>query len=200
MAQPFNGAVLTDAGAALITKAQAGQIRLKFVKMAVGNGAYSDSEKTVDSLKKRTSLKSLKNEYALSQIYVRDEHTVKLTSLITNQDPVTKKGLVTSGYYINEIGLYAKADGAPDSTAILYSIAVTSGPNGDFMPPYSGLSPAEIIQDYYATVNNSASVTINVDGAALPASRANRIMDDSTQATFKIGIDGGKLYIEEVDD
>ena len=198
MPQPFNNAVMTNAGAALLTRAQAGEIKIKFVKMVTGNGSYTDSEKTLAALQARTALKSLKNEYSFSRYFVYSEKSVKLTALITNYDSVAQRALVTSGYYINEIGLYAKADGAADSTAVLYSIAVTSGVNGDFMPPYNGYNPANITQDYYATVDNSANVEVNASGAALLAEEANVITDDTTNQKWKLGIDNGNLYYEEV--
>ena len=200
MPQPFENAVMTNNGAALLARAEAGQIRLQFVAIAVGNGSYSASEKTLAALQARTGLKAEKNRYALSDISVYAERSVKVTALITNQDPVTHETLVTAGYYINEIGLYAKAEGAADSTAVLYSIAVTAGTNGDYMPPYNGYNPAQITQDWIATVNNSATVTIQSTGAALLAEDANKLMDDTTRAKYKIGIDNGLIYLEEVSD
>lgn len=198
MPQPFNNAVMTNKGAALLTKAQAGQCKIEFVKIVVGNGSYTEAEKTLAALQARTALKSPRNEYTLSDIYVFSDHSVKVTALITNQDPVTKRTLVTSGYYINEMGLYAKEQGAADSTAILYSVTTTAGTNGDFMPPYNGYNPAQITQDYYATVNNSLEVKINSAGAALLVEDANVIMDDVTHEKLRLGIENGKLYYEEV--
>lgn len=92
---------------------------------------------------------------------VFSEHSVKLKALITNHDLATGETLVDEGYYINEIGLYAKEKDAEISKEVLYSIAVTSGENGDFMPPYNGFNPAQIIQEYYVTVSNSAEVFIH---------------------------------------
>ena len=148
MPQPFENAVMTNNGAALLTRAQAGEIKIEFTRMVVGNGTYSASEKTLAKLQQATKLKSQKNSYTLSDIDVYSDHSVKVTGLITNQDPVTHKTLVEEGYYINEIGLYAKPSGGESSTEVLYSIAVTAGANGDFMPPYNGYNPAQIPQDY----------------------------------------------------
>jgi hypothetical protein len=166
MAQIFNAAVMTNAGAALLTKAAAGTAQIEFVKIAVGNGSYTDAEKAVSSLQARTALKSEKNTYTFSEVSVYGATSVRLKALITNFDSVTQKTLITTGYYINEIGIFAKAKGAADSTAVLYSIAVVSGTQGDFMPPYNGYNPAQIVQEYYTTVNNSATITINTAGAA----------------------------------
>lgn len=160
MPQPFNNAIMTNSGANLLLRAQFGEIKIEFTRMAIGNGVYEDEEKSLDALQERTELKSEKNSYGLSNIHIHTGKSIKLTALITNQDPVTEETLIEEGYYINEIGLFAKERDNDDSQEVLYSIAVTSGGNGDFMPPYNGFNPAEIIQDYYVTVNNSAEVTI----------------------------------------
>lgn len=198
MPQLFNNAVMTNKGANLLVRAQAGQIKLQFTRMAVGNGTYASSEKTIQALQKATKLKSQKNTYALSAVNVYSEHSVKATALITNYDSVKQSVLVSAGYYINEIGLFAKPQGAADSEEVLYSIAVVAGDNGDFMPPYNGYNPAQIVQDYYATVDNSTQVTIQTAGAALLASEANIITDDTTKARYKLGINNGNMYYEEV--
>ena len=67
---------------------------------------------------------------------------------------------MSSGYHINEMGLYAKEKDGDSNTEVLYSITTIAGDNGDFMPPYNGYNPAQIIQDYIVTVNNTADVTI----------------------------------------
>lgn len=200
MPQPFNNAVMTDGGARLLTRAQAGEIKIEFTRIVTGSGTYTAAEKELATLQARTALKAQKNSYALSDVDVYSDHSVKVTALITNQDPVTKETLVSQGYYINEMGLYAKPAGGDDSTEVLYSVTVTAGENGDFMPPYNGYNPAQIIQDYFATVDNSANVTINTTGAALLAEDANKLRDDTTKQKYKLGIDNGLIYIQEVDE
>lgn len=200
MPQPFNNAVMTDAGARLLTRAQAGEIKIEFTRIATGNGVYAASEKTLAALQKRTALKAQKNSYPLSDIDIFSDHSVKVTALITNQDPVTGRTLVDAGYYINEMGLFAKVKDGAANTEVLYSITTTAGENGDFMPPYNGYNPAQITQDYYATVNNSAQVTINTAGAALLAEDANKLRDDTTKQKYRLGIDNGLIYIQEVDE
>lgn len=160
MPQPFQNAIITDDGAGLLTRAQAGEIKIEFTRVGIGDGIYMEEEKGVSALQAMIALKSEKNSYPISDISIHTGHSVKITALITNQDPVTKEVLVDSGYFINEMGLFARVKDGGDDTEILYSIAVTAGENGDFMPPYNGYNPAQIIQEYYATVNNSAEVTI----------------------------------------
>jgi len=198
MALPYGQAVMTNNGSALMAKAIAGQCSIEFVRIAVGDGTYTEEEKTISALLTKTALKNQKNAYPINSVEVASDYSVKLKALITNQDPVTKEVLVTVGYYMNEIGLFAKEKGADDSTAILYSIAITSGEQGDYLPPYNGYNPAQIIQEYYAAVDNSENVTINVSGAALLVEDANKIVDDTTGIVYRLGIDNGGLYYEEV--
>lgn len=163
MPQPMNNAVMTNGAAMLLTKAQAGLCKIKFTRIAVGCGIYTDNEKAMSALQLATALKDERKSYSLSDISVYSEHSVKVSALITNKDPVTGEALITEGFYINEMGLFAREESDGNgNTEVLYSIAVTTGENGDFMPPYNGYSPAQIIQDYYATVNNSAEVTIDI--------------------------------------
>ena len=126
------------------------------------------------------ALKSEKNSYALSDVSVFSEHSVKLTAIITNQDPVSHETLIHEGFYINELGIFAKPEGEDGvENEVLYSLAVTSGNNGDIMPPFNGYHPAQIIQEYYVTVNNSAQVTIMTGtGAAALAEDFEALVDE----------------------
>ena len=189
MPQPFNNAVITNAGTQVITRAQAGEeIRIEFTHIAVGDGIYEESEKTMPFLQEQTELRSQKNIYTLSNINIHSEHSVKVTALITNQNPTTGETLIDEGYFINEMGLFAKIWEGESCTEILYSIAITSGGHGDFMPPYNGYNPAQIIQDYFATVSNSADITINTMGAVPTIEQMETALDN------KADLDGnGKL-------
>lgn len=165
MPQPFGKAVLTNAGAGLLLRAQAGDARIEFTRIAVGDGSYAEEEKTMHALQQSEALKSEKNSYPVSNKEIHSEHCVKITAVVTNQEPGTGRTLVDAGYFMNEMGLFAKEHGGDGSTEILYSVVVAAGENGDFMPPYNGYCPVQIIQDYYVTVSNSAEVTIQTSGA-----------------------------------
>ncbi len=175
MPQPFNNAVMTRDGATLLTRAQAGEIKIKFTRIKIGNGVYSADEKTFPMLQEQKELKSPKNSYPLSGVEVYSEHSVKITALITNKDILTGETLIHEGYFINEMGLFAKPEDGDDDTEVLYSITVTSGENGDFMPPYNGYNPAQITQEYFATVSNTADVTINYVGAVATAEQVEKL-------------------------
>lgn len=184
MLQPFNRAVMTNAGAHLLTRAQAGETAIQFTRVVTGNGVYGQDEKDISALQELTELKSQKNSYPISKITIFSESSVKITSYITNQDPLTGEALVDIGYHINEMGLYAKEKDGDSSTEVLYSVTTIAGDNGDFMPPYNGYNPAQIIQDYIVTVNNTADVTIQTGiGAVALAEDLEALQRSVTELT-----------------
>lgn len=161
MAQPFNNAVMPNCGIKLLNDAQAGECTIEFTRIAIGNGEYTEEEKERSELIKATGLKSEKKSYKINSKKKVNDNSIVLTCNITNYDESSKKALITEGFYINEIAVYAKAAGTENE--ILYSIAVTSGNTGDYMPPYNGYNPASIIQSYVVSVNNASDVKVSVD-------------------------------------
>ena len=165
MSRPYNNAVITDAGIDLLDKAQTGQASIQFTRMAAGSGIYTTEDKDPSVLRGSTGLKLGQDSYGLSSVDIMPDDGIKLTSLFTNQDPATGEVIITEGYYINEIGLYAREKGGSDDTEILYSITVATDDTGDYMPPYNGGPPAQIIQEYRCKVSNAAEVSIDLTGA-----------------------------------
>jgi hypothetical protein len=194
MAQNYASAVLTNAGAELLARAQAGLTTINFTKIVTGDGVYID--KSVDALKVRTSLKSQKQSFPLSSKEMYEATAVKVTTVITNRQ-------LSTGYYMNEIGLYAEDEGVE----ILYSIAVCAGERGDWMPPYNGSSAAEIIQSFVVTVDNALNVTIAMRSDAFALARELGLVSDlntenkssAVAAINEILVDLTHV-IEEVDD
>lgn len=186
MPQPFERAVMTRDGEDLLTKAAAGDCKIEYVRIAIGNGDYTHEEKAVSALKERKTLKSEKNSYAFSNVSIENEKCIMLTALLTNQDPLTLETLVTAGYYINEVGIFAREAGEESDQEVLYSICVTASEtgNGDYMPPYNGENRAEITQDYIISVDNSAEIMVNVKGTYFLAEDAiNHIYDNERHIT-----------------
>ena len=50
MPREFNRAVMTNDGADLLNRAQAGNAVLEFTRMAVGDGIFSDEETSVEAM------------------------------------------------------------------------------------------------------------------------------------------------------
>ncbi len=197
MPQLYNNAVITDAGLVLLDRVQAGTASIQFTRMVTGDGTYTANEKTSSALQKYTGLKSEKNSYPLSSVGTVPDGGIKLTALITNQDPATGATLVSEGYYINEIGLFAREKGGADSTEVLYSIAIARGDNGDYMPPYGGHAPVQIVQEYHAKVGNATSVTISSAGAVMLAEDAQREFEDLKRMIGEGGAIGEKILTFE---
>jgi len=153
MAQ-YRNAVMTQNGAALLNKAQAGLCKIKFTRMSTGDGQYSESEKGIEELRKITSLKSHKQSFSFDSIKYQDDTSVELKASITNHDNMQT---LSAGYYIREIAVFAQEDDKSD-TEVLYSIAVADV--ADFLPTYNGNNPILIIQKYYVTVDESKSAII----------------------------------------
>lgn len=188
----FNSAVMTNEGAALLAQCQAGVAKMQFTAMVTGNGEYTKEEKRRESLQQRTSLKNQKQSFGFSKKEMATETSVLLAGVITNID-------LTTGYYVREVGIYAKNELDEDSDPILYSIAIAIV--ADYLPPYNGLAPSTITQEYYATVSNSAEVTIEAGtGALMLAEDANKITDDTTQIVYRLGVNNGLIYIQEVNE
>ncbi len=156
MAQ-FYAAVMTNDGAALLAAALAGTAKIEFTTLVAGDGEYTEGERAVSALQQRTALKSQKQSVAFSSIVVESDTSVHLTAALDNEE-------LLAGYYVNEVGLYAVDALDENATPVLYSISVAQV--ADYMPPYNGLTPTTIVQEYYATVDNSANVTIEAGAGA----------------------------------
>lgn len=204
MPQPYHNAVITDAGLSLLNKVQTGAA-VRFTRMVTGDGIYTADEKAPSALQKRTELKSEKNSYALSSMEATSDDGVKLVALLTNQNPATGEALVTDGYYINEIGLYAEEKDKGSNTEVLYSIAVAMVENGEYMPPFiSGHSPVQIIQEYHANIGNAAEVVIKCAGAVMLAEDAEKLLKglalsyDETSGKLQLKSGDSVLSAEEI--
>ncbi len=153
MPREFNRAVMTNDGADLLNRAQAGNAVLEFTRMAVGDGIFTDEETSVEAMQQMTDLKSEKYSYPICEKSVESPRCLKLTSVFWNAEPGEETAFVTDGFFINEIGLFCREKDKPDSE-VLYSVTTVIGGQGDYMPPYNGKNRAEIIQDWYATITN----------------------------------------------
>ena len=156
MPQLFRSAVMTNDGIALLTKAMAGECEMQFTSIAVGDGVYEGDERSFNFLQSRHDLKAKKQEVGLNSIQIVSEKCVKVKGVISNTE-------LEVGYYMNEMGIFCQEKDNP-STKILYSLAILLDdiPVGDYMPPFNGVNPASILQEYYATVSSADDVTIEI--------------------------------------
>lgn len=172
MAQ-FRKAVITQQGIALIQKSQTQNIKLEFTKIATGSGEYAEDE-AVDGA---DELKQKIQEFPFSSVSVVDPQTIKLVSVISNEDLLT-------AYYLREIGVYAND---PDEGEILYSLAVAYPDKADYIPAYDGTTPVTIGLDTYQSVSNSENVTIRAGTGAYAAAADLEALAEKLQEHIDTG-------------
>lgn len=148
----FNMAVLTQKGEALIAKTIAGNSVIEFTSAKIGDGNYSDS----DNLELMTDIKSVKQEFGITEKKIIDENTITLKVIINNLN-------LEEGYYVKEIGIFATD---PDEGEILYSISTAVTDQWDFLPSYE-TTPSTITIISYQQVSNVSSVTFKTGAGAL---------------------------------
>ena len=172
----FNNAVMTNAGAALLAESLAGRSKIKFTKLATGSGTYTEQEKTRTSLQARTALKIKQQEIPFSKIEMATETCVKLVALVSNET-------ISAGYYVNEVGIYAVDELHPGASPVLYSIAVAN--IADYLPPYNNLTPSTITQEYFATVDNALTVTIQTKTGAVALAEDLEATNEELERTMQ---------------
>lgn len=192
MPQPFENAVMTNAGIKLLNEAQNGECKIEFTRIAVGDGIYSD--KTGDTLAQLTELKNEKRSYTIASKEKVNDNAIILQTLISNYDEVEEVTLITEGFYINEIAVFARA--VDSDNEIMYSLAVTAGETGDYMPAYNGFNPAQIIQSYLVSVNNASDVKIVVRNEAYALQEDVNKMQENVDVV-KNGIDEIFAWLQE---
>lgn len=148
----FHSAVITAKGQALLAKAVLNTVDLEFTRIAV-----SENKLTGDLVSK-AGIGTVKQEAKVASVKRTNNSSVKVGASIANNN-------LTSGYYVRNIGLYAKD---PDEGEILYSISVAdeSTATADWMPPYNGVGVSSLMIDLITVVGNSDNVKVEVDPTA----------------------------------
>lgn len=136
----FRKTVVTNTGISAINNALASKQFLKLQSIKAGNGAYTGTE----NLDNAIGLKSFKNSFPIKNVKLVDDTTVKIQTLITNDD-------ITVGYDITEYGVYAEIDGSEKLIAIATAI------NADFIPSKAS-SPASILLEMYLKVSRASEI------------------------------------------
>lgn len=185
---PFK-AVLTDSGAGMIATAIREGLPIKFTKMAVGNGLYTASEYATEALAVRHYLKNAKNEYSISSVKRAEDGQIKVSAVACNYDVRTETAVVDDGYFVNELAVYARIDGAD----IIYNedifAIVLLGDHGDqtsvygndyrvdYMPAYDG-NITQISEEVYVTVGDAETTYVETTGAYYSAADGQDLEDN----------------------
>lgn len=138
----FPALKMTAAGRELQLKAQAGQ-PLKFTRVAMGDAGVPVDSDTL------TALVSEQLSLAIQSQTAPGDGTAVLRVIMTNQ-------LVTSGFFMRELGAFAED---PDTgEELLYSYS-NAGPQADYLPAAGGTVVWEGIFDLVTVVGNAENVT-----------------------------------------
>ena len=201
----FGSAVITDAGASLLATVMAGSKQIEFTALTVGDGTYTAAEKTTASLQAMTALKNQRLSFAFSNITVQSNTAVRLKAVVSN---IT----LLNGFYVNEVGIWAKDASDALAEPILYSIVVAD--TADYLPAYNGSTPSTIEEDWYTTISNSITPTIEVSQSAyalasdlldleanLPGQISNQITT-ALETTFgkDAGFANARVFVEDIDE
>lgn len=151
----FYAAVTTDAGLALSADLLIGE-QIVFTKLVAGSGVYDEQEMTRQMLQKVCQIREPRQQFEFSRIEKVTDNCILLKTLMSNV-------ILTEGYRMTEIGIYAKKQGE-EGDGVLYSISVAKEP--DFFPCYNGLAAVEIIEEYYITVSDAAYVSLQTSSSA----------------------------------
>lgn len=199
--------VVTDAGREIMRRISTSGLTVKsasfaFTKVAFGNGEYTEEEQTESYLRSATTLKSQKNAYpvtSLKKVSANDPQNMlyRVSTIAYNYNVATETVLVSNGYYITEIGIYAKATGGTESLVAIALIGDTTDTSeNDYMP---GVDPEEEIEGqiyqivydlYFGYSNVELDATVESTGAAYP-------MEDgqALEALMSPGTGGGAVVI-----
>ena len=177
MVKEFNIKSVTDAGASEMQRALDQGLAMTFTRIVTGNGTYEEDE----DVSGRTALKNQKNSYSFSG---REDEIdgITLKAVLTNYDG--SQSLVSTSYFINEIGIYVSVGG----TETLYAIAAVGDGNGTDMPAYNGRNYTQIKQDWFVACSNSANIEVDVTGGFALAE------DLETEEAARIQADFENLY------
>lgn len=179
----FRQLIITNKGQALMAKLIAGTANVTFTKVAASSTTYSDAQ--IPAL---TGLSNIKQQVAVSKV-------TRINSVAVQVDAAMENSALTTGYYMNSLGLYAKD---PDEGEILYAVA---GANvSAYMPPYNGITVSGAYLKLVTTVSNASNVSMNVDPAAVATiGDINALQAEINDIQSYIGYSDADIYGVEVD-
>ena len=159
---------LTENGLALRDKLNAGQTTATFTRFCTSSAEYDQSE-----LGALTELKDSKLESAVTNLEIREDHTMVISGAVDNKS-------LQEGYYITLIGLYAKET---DGEEILFAVSKVSSPM--YLPEKSGALSGMSIR-FSVKIENSNSINVTVDPTtAATLGDLNALRSEVTTPTFE---------------
>ena len=144
----WSNATMTDVGAALQAKVNAGKTKLTFTKIKVGSGVNA------------TNILALTD--VVSSKWETTNFVVKLEGKIVSVDTVITNTGIREAFRMSEIGLFAQD---PDKGEILY--AYLTDPEPDRMPAESGSVVVSQELTIGMVFSNTGNVSLTVNMGAL---------------------------------
>ena len=139
--------IITQDGQELLAKMTAGETTAEFTKFCTSSAEYAEAE-----LSNLTGLKDTCQTSEVTNVTIKEDHTVVLTGAIDNES-------LQEGYYITAIGLFAQGAGEEE---ILYAVCKLTSPA--YMPEMSGTLSGMSIK-FSVKVGNSENLVVNVDNS-----------------------------------
>lgn len=146
----YKKAVLTQKAIELLAKTLAGN-KLKFTRMAVGDGEYKPD---VD-LKNIRYLNNERQSMNITSIKAVNQNVARVRGVVSNEN-------LKQSYYIKEVGLFAED---PDIGEILYSYAQAE--IADLMPAHANRLPCSKTIDMLTVVNDTENIVVNYNPSDL---------------------------------
>lgn len=181
----YHNSKQTNSGRLLENRARNGEGTIEFTCIRTGSGIYTDEEKL--TLNNATALKEMRQEFSFTGITLKKENDyLSLESVIANEG-------VQEGYYLSEIGIYARLKGTTEE--VLYCIGLVDYP--DYVPS-SEHERYEIMLQSLIKCYDAENVTIQYDEktyATAEALHQHIINKDNPHHTSK-----EQIGLENVDD
>lgn len=143
----YNGAVVTTAGEGVIAQALQGT-KLTWTKMRASSVAVAAA-----SVKGLTALTGIEQETDITDASVYSGNVVQVSARFSNEG-------VAAEYLIQTVGIYGQLTGGSETL-----IAVMTAVTPDEMPVYDADAPSAFIFTNHLTVQDAASVTMEVNAA-----------------------------------
>lgn len=147
----FSNFVITNDGQALMARLMANQTTCNFTQIKTSSTVYAQEQ-----LEELSELTNIEQSCDVSTIEVQNPSAIRITGAVNNT-------LLTEGYMVNTIGLYATDLDTGNDILYAVSRAITAG----YMPPYNNVTSSGILFDFIVTVGNTDNVTIIINPAAV---------------------------------
>lgn len=144
--------IITNSGKNLMSRLAAGTTAATFTKVTTSDHDYSDTD-----LETITELEETRQTAVISKVNKTSPMLVDVLAALDNS-------LLTEGYYVRALGLYAKDS---DGTEILYAISIDPD-TPDYIPAFAGKTVSSVTYRLITRVDNSDQITLEVSTGAVP--------------------------------